>query len=493
MNITRLLISVFVLLALHATAQHNPQALEKIPTENEVGQLVCPETIAPIEGAPFEMPQMQRPTFPKRTVVISEKGVKEDKSITTILNKAIADLSKKGGGTVIVPKGKWTCARVMLQSNINLYFEEGAEVLFSDQPEDYLPAVITRHEGVDIWGAGGFIYADGATNIAITGKGLLSGPRIPTSERKTFNSIFEIENELIATPLAERIFDGQQGRTFFAPKFISPINCTDVFIEGVTLENGWFWNINPIYCENVIIRGVSVSSIGIPSGDGIDISSCKNVLIEYSTLNNGDDCFTLKSGRGDDGYNKGIPTENVVIRYCLAQKGHGGITCGSETAASIKNVYAHDCVFVGTRTALRFKTRRSRGGGSEDIFYERMRMIGVGEALTWDLLGTKYFMGDLALRHPMPEVNHLTPVVRNIHVKDFVVESASRFFTMNAIPEMPLKNVLIENGLINCKDIVKTMYDTDGFVMKNLTIKAENRIFNMQDVKNVSIQNVEIK
>ena len=111
--------------------------------------------------------------------------------------------------------------------------------------------------------------------------------------------------------------------------------------------------------------------------------SCKNVLIEYCTLNCGDDCFTLKAGRADDGLRVGKATENVVIRHSLAQHGHGGITIGSETAGMIKNLYVHDCVFDGTRTGIRFKTRRNRGGGSNHTIYERLRMINVGKAFTW--------------------------------------------------------------------------------------------------------------
>lgn len=102
------------------------------------------------------------------------------------------------------------------------------------------------------------------------------------------------------------------------------------------MERSTLWNVVPIYCENVIIRGITVNSTEVPSGDGIDIESCKNVLIEYCTLNCGDDCFTLKAGRADDGLRVGKATENVVIRHSLAQHGHGGITIGSETAGMIK-------------------------------------------------------------------------------------------------------------------------------------------------------------
>ena len=66
------------------------------------------------------------------------------------------------------------------------------------------------------------------------------------------------------------------------------------------------------------------------------------MLIEYSTLSCGGDCFTMKAGRCEDGMRVNKPSENIVVRYCLAEKGHGGITCGSETAGMIRNLYVHD-------------------------------------------------------------------------------------------------------------------------------------------------------
>lgn len=113
---------------------------------------------------------------------------------------------------------------------------------------------------------------------------------------------------------------------------------------------------------------MTVDSHGHGRTDGIDIESTRNVLIEYCSLDCGDDCFTMKSGRGEDGIRVNKPSENIVIRYCLAKRGWGGIVCGSETAAMIRNLYVHDCVLSGTKSGLRFKNRRSRGGGGENDF-----------------------------------------------------------------------------------------------------------------------------
>mgnify|MGYP004418364541 CR=1 FL=1 len=278
--------------------------------------------------------------------------------------------------------------------------------------------------------------------------------------------------------------------SFYRPKSFAPINCKNVLVEGVTFERSVLWNINPIYCDNVIIRGVTVNSVGVPSGDGIDISSCKNVLIEYSTLSCGDDCFTLKSGRAEDGLRVGRPTENVVIRYCLAEKGHGGITCGSETAAGIKNVYLHHCVFNGTRTGFRFKTRRNRGGGIWDIAYDNVRLIDVAEAFTWDLLGSRMYMGELAQRNPPLAVTALTPVVKDITIRNFIIESADRMMSMNTIPEVPTTGVLLENGVVRTNRIFKTLNDVGSLTLRNITIQATDNNINIDNSRGITFDNV---
>ncbi|MCD7900495.1 MAG: glycoside hydrolase family 28 protein [Bacteroides sp.] len=450
-----------------------------------------PAEIAPTGKAPFDFPELKKPVFPDRAISITDKGAEAGVLITSIVNQTITEINQKGGGTVIIPEGHWKSGRIVLKSNVNLHISEGAVIEFPGTAEEYLPTVFTRHEGIEIMGPAAFIYANNENNIAVTGKGKILGPPLDAEIRKRPNGKSVVENDIPVTlPLNERIYDGMEGRTFYRPKTISPINCTNVLIEGVTMERSTLWNVCPIYCENVIIRGITVNSVEVPSGDGIDIESCKNVLIEYCTLNCGDDCFTLKAGRADDGLRVGKPTENVIIRYSLAQNGHGGITCGSETAGVVKNVYAYDCVFEDTRSAIRFKTRRNRGGGTENVYYERMRMININEAFTFDLLGTAMYMGELAERHPPRAINHLTPEIKRIYIKDFIVESSNRFLTANGIPELPLRNVKIENGEVNTKILIREMTDVEGFAVENVNIVAENNEINILDGRNIRFEKV---
>src|SRR5699024_5215181 len=247
-----------------------------------------------------------------------------------------------------------------------------------------------------------------------------------------------------------------------------------------------FWNIVPIYSDKVIIRGVTVNSVGVPRGDGIDIESSKNVLIEYTTLNTGDDCFTMKAGRGKDGLRVNKPTENVIVRNALAKKGHGGITIGSETAGTIRNVYVHDSVFSDTCVGIRFKTRRPRGGGGENLYYERLRMDLNGTAFKWDMLGQPMYVGELAERMPPREVNPLTPVFKDIYMKDILVEEAETFMKVYGIPESPMKNLKMEHIRVLESEKLLTINDAMDLEFKHFRVRSADSMMNFLDARNIT-------
>lgn len=470
------LIATILCFSLYSNAQVNVH----VPTIDEVGSTLMPATIAPVK-APFKMPAFTIPTFPAYTIT-----VKEDKDI----QPAIEAVHKHGGGKVIIPAGEWHSRRITLLSNVNLHLEENAVLHFGGEIADYQPVVFTRTEGVEVMSLGACIYANGQQHIALTGKGKIVGPPMDCAVRKQMMRQDVVENVIKANrPVAERVYDGHDGGPVYLPFFVSAINCKYVFIEGISLEQTPFWNIVPIYCDNVIIRGVTVNSVGIPSGDGIDIESSRNVLIEYCTLSCGDDCFTMKAGRGEDGLRIGKPTENVVVRYCLARQGHGGITVGSETAAMIRNLYVHDAVFDDTGVGLRFKTRRPRGGGGENLYYERIRMKLQQDAFRWDMLGARMYVGALADRLPALPVNKLTPVYRNIHAKDIVVDSARALLRIDGIPESPMTNFSLENAEVHCTKVIQSA-DATNIRITHAEIYSRDSSLSLLDTRNVTFQDV---
>lgn len=486
---TALVVGLSLIVGCSGLKSSKKTAFTLIPAANQVGAQALPLDIAPIK-APFPMPQLKRPEFPDRRINIIERKAQENTKITAIIQGAIDDIHQQGGGTVIIPSGKWLTGRISLKSFVNLHLAEGAELYFSGEIEDYLPAVFTRNEGIELMSLGACIYANGQENIAITGKGKLIGPPLDAPLRKRFMNVDVIENVVpLDKPASERVYEGKNGEFIFLPMFISPIHCKNILIEGITLERTPFWNVVPVYCENVIIRGITVNSVGIPRGDGIDIESSRNVLIEYSTLSCGDDCFTMKAGRGEDGLRVNKPTENVVVRFCLAKEGHGGITVGSETAAKINNLYVHDTVFDDTGVGIRFKTRRPRGGGGENYYYERIRMNLRDEAFRWDMLGSPMHVGKLAERLPALPINPLTPSFKNTFAKDIIVENAKAFVRIEGIPETPMQNFNLEHAIINSKKLF-TAHDAENIRIKNVKITSEESIIKLINVKNLKFDKV---
>lgn len=453
-----LLLTMLLLLPLYAGAQQMKAGPEYMPAEME-----------PIT-APFDVCGISRPVFADRTATVkmNKRGLS-----TRHIQTAIDRMSRQGGGTVVIPDGQWTSGRIELKSGVCLHLSDGASLSFSGYIKDYQPAVPTRNEGYDVMSLGAMIYANGAENIGLTGRGRIVGPSTDCEIYQENQKYLVVEQCVdITKPLAERLCDGQQGRPVLLPMTVAPVHCKNVLIEGVTIDHGLFWNIVPQYCDNVIIRGVTVNSAGHGRTDGIDIESTTNSLIEYCQLDCGDDCYTIKSGRGEDGVRTARPSVGCVIRHSVALRGGGGLVLGSETAASMWNIYMHDCRFEGTEQGIRIKSRRPRGGGAHDVWVERVVAKDIKwNALTVDMLGSKKWVGDLANRFPAREVNALTPEFKNIYIKDYTVDGCQRLIDVKALPERPLANVLIENFEGRGGEFLR-LQDVSGLVMKNATVRT---------------------
>ena len=148
-------------------------------------------------------------------------------------------------------------------------------------------------------------------------------------------------------------------------------------------------------------------------------------------------------------------------------------------------------MFDGTRSAFRFKTRRNRGGGTQSIRYENNLLRNINEVVTFDLLGTAQYMGELAQRKPALAITPLTPVVKDVNISNFVVESSDRFITINGIPEIPCQNVNISDATINTNMFIKNMRDADGVHFKNLKVTATAQPQEIDNCKNITYENCE--
>ena len=301
-----------------------------------------------------------RTSFPDKVwkVQLDESG-----NMLQALQQAIDSCSYYGGGVVDVAPGKYALnGPLKLKSNVNLHLQEGAYLQFSGRSKDFLPVVLTRWEGTELYGHSPMIYAYHATNIAITGKGTIdaqAGLEFATWGPKEANDrdrLREMGDKL--TPVQERIFG--EG-TILRPSFVQFYGCSRILVEDVTLKDSPFWTIHPVFCDNVIVRGVTIDS-HFPNNDGCDPESTLNVLIENCTFRTGDDAVAIKAGRDTDGRPTGRPSENIVVRNCSFFSECNGLCIGSEMSGGASNVYMENVEIGTVKNAIYFNSNKDRGG-----------------------------------------------------------------------------------------------------------------------------------
>jgi polygalacturonase len=239
---------------------------------------------------------------------------------------------------------------------------------------------------------------------------------------------------------------GGRATQFLRPPMIQFYKCAGVLIEGVSIIDSPFWTLHPLYCEGLVIRDISIiNPHDAPNTDGIDIDSCRDVLIERCTVGVGDDGICLKSGSGEDGIRVNAPTSGVKVRDCTVKDGHGGIVIGSETAAGIFDVSVEDCVFTGTDRGIRIKTRRGRGGSIENLSFHNLTMENNLCPVAINMFyrcGAKLSDGFFGLESS--EVGPTTPSIRNITITSIHASGcrASAGF-IAGLPESPIENLSI--------------------------------------------------
>jgi polygalacturonase len=381
--------------------------------------------------------RIRAPQFPGRTFDITRFGAKDGgQAATAAISGAIEACFKAGGGRVLVPRGTFLTGPIHLKSNVNLHLEEGATLLFSSNPHDYLPLVYTRFEGTECMNYSPLIYAWEQNNIAVTGAGTLDGQ---ADERHWWPwKVTAKPNEKLVpladrdVPVAQRVMgDGFDLR----PNFLQPYRSNNVLIEGITIRNSPMWEINPVLCRNVIIRSVRIDSHG-PNNDGCDPESSTDVLVENCEFSTGDDCIAIKSGRNRDGRRVGIPCENVIVRNCRMKDGHGGVSIGSEVSGGVRNVFIENNRMDSPHLerALRIKTNSYRGGAIENIYFRDNAVGEVAQAVV-----------DIDFYYQEGEGGPFKPAVRNI-VVDNVTSQRSRYAVyLRGYKEAPIGGVRIDH------------------------------------------------
>jgi len=480
-----------------------------------------------MKNLPFAMPELTVQTFPDHRVSISDCGAVADGITlnTKAFDVAVQECAKAGGGSVIVPPGTWLTGPIRLQSNIELHLERGALVQFSSRIEDF-PIVAGLDGKSKDFVRLPPISGQKLNHIAITGEGIFDGAgefwRPVKMEKLTSRQWKElIASGGVVSPdgktwwPSKEARDGEEyirslkesgghaaaedyakAREYLRPDLVHFEKCTGIFLDGVTFENSPRFHVHPVQSENIVVRNLKILAPWYAqNGDGLDLSSCRNVVVYNTTVDAGDDGICIKAGSISKSQKPGPACENIVIDDCTVYHAHGGFVVGSESYGGASNISVRNCMFIGTDVGVRFKSVRGKGGVVENIYIDGIQMRAIAnEAILFDM----YYGGDSpeieaeknrGESHAEP-VTERTPQFRNISLKNIVCNGARRAVLLNGLPEMPVKDIRMENVDISAQTGVLCI-DVDGFDLGHSAIYATaGPVISVNQCKNLNLSQI---
>ncbi|MBD3422030.1 MAG: hypothetical protein GF398_18110 [Chitinivibrionales bacterium] len=368
---------------------------------------------------------------------------------TRSFQQAIDTCNNSGGGTVIVPTGTYRIGAIRLCSNLNLHLAPGAKLIGSDNQDDY-------HDPAGP-SLAPLIGGDQVENVSITGFGTIDGNGAPW--QKKFRIWHHKHN---GRGDALGIKEDRPAR----PRCVRFLNCRNVTMQGITIQNTPAWAAHLNACEDVVIDGVRVyNPQDWLNSDGINPDGCKNVHFTNCHFSVGDDCIGLKAGTP---LRKTPPCENITITNCTFATGHGAIVFGNEISAGFRNVVVSNCIFDGTYRGIRIKSKRGYGGGVQHAVFSNIVMRDVAYPIVLDSFNYDFD------KDSIPEsADESTPRHRNLHYSNIQAYGAKKAAHFVGLPERNASNILMQNvtiaartGMI-CRDI-------DGLICRQVNIAAES-------------------
>jgi len=234
---------------------------------------------------------------------------------TVAIQDAINACAQQGGGRVVIGPGEFVTGTLDLRDHVELHIARGGTLLGSTSLEDYPDRVTQYRYYGDSWARKSLLFADGLTDIAITGAGTIDGRGgafVATTNRKP-------------------------DRYMNRPYVIRFIQCRGVTVKDVTLRNSAMWMQHYLACDDVLIDGIRVYNHCNKNNDMMDIDGCRNVVIRDCTGDTDDDALTLKS-------TSPRACENVTISGCVISSHCNAIKMGTESTGGFRNITISDCV-----------------------------------------------------------------------------------------------------------------------------------------------------
>ncbi|WP_308991084.1 glycoside hydrolase family 28 protein [Mariniflexile litorale] len=408
---------------------------------------------------------------------------------TKMIQNTIDACAKAGGGTVTFKPGVYLTGSVFLKEGIQFIVPKDVVLKGSEDIKDY-KEIDTRIAGIEMVWPAALINVDNQNNVTIGGEGTIDG------QGKVFWDYYWDLRKNDYEPRGLRwIVDYDAKR----PRTILVSNSKNVFVKDLNIQRAGFWTVQVLYSEYVTVDGLTIkNNIGGhgPSTDGIDIDSSRWILVQNCDIDCNDDNFCLKAGRDWDGQRVNKPTEYIVIRDCIARKGAGLFTLGSETAGSIRHVYVSNIKGLGTKNGLNIKSATNRGGTVEDIYMENITMEKVGTfmqvgmnwnpAYSYSQLPEEFDEKTIPehwkkMLHAVEPPSKGIPTFRNITINNIDVKGAKTAINVSGLDNSVIDNITLSN--------VHIKSETAGQISYSSNWKLNNVKIITKDSSKISIEN----
>src|SRR5690606_26532157 len=398
--------------------------------------------------APFEMPDILIPNFkelPKYIITDFGAEANDKEKNALAIEQAIAKAAVRGG-SVVSPPGEWHTKKIHLKSNVNLHIAEGATLLFSAEPKDYLPAAYSSWEGLECYDYSPLIYAFGLKNVALSGTGTIKAqldvwrkwfPR-PKPHMESIKNLYNWAQDELPVEKRNMVNDTSNLR----PQFIQFNRCENVLIEDIKIRNSPFWTVHLYLSKNIVVRNIDIYAHG-PNNDGIDPEMSQNILIENCVFDQGDDAIAIKSGRNPEGWRLQTPSKNIVIRNCTMKDGHQLLAIGSELSGGIENILVENCeAGPGAKLMhlLFIKTNERMGGYVKNIYFKNIKAQDIQDGILGIDTDVLYQWRTLV----STRIKKTTPI-ENINLENIQAKKGKFISKINGNPESPAKNVMLKN------------------------------------------------
>ena len=416
---------------------------------------------------------IEKPVIPEKTVRLTSPAIKNSDYETDLgssINTLIDQASENGGGTVLIPPGKYLSNPIILKSNVNLCIEEGAIIKFNSDIRLY-KLVFTWFEGIPCMNYSSLIYANNQKNIKISGAGIIDGQGYDR-QWKSMKYRENIDWKLLRDLADENV--SPENRIFgmghnLRPDLINLMNCDVVEITGVTILNAPYWTVHPVLCKNVRLTNIRIESEGY-NQIGIVPECTQKMLIDSVIIAGLNDGIRIKSGRVKDP--QLTSSENIIIQNSsFLNIVSDAVAIGSKAKGGINRVFISNITIDKANCSLSVSADAKLRGVVKEVLIKDVNYSNIMSQVIYCGIGNN-------------STRIKSPILYNLRFDNITGDSSARAFLIKGSRRQPIQNVKIENSTFNSykgsiaedvKNLKLSNFSDDNTVY--------NQVINIEDIK----------